>query len=360
MITRADLKDLFSHREYPSVSILLPTNRSSYSKNQDTIKLNNLARKATDRLEGELSKREAAGVVKRLQAAVKKMDWSARLDGMALFVSKDHTKVLNLPFKVKPRVMVDETFATRDVVYAYNRAKPFRVLVLGHTTRLFDAWNTILDEHRTKPFPMKHRGMGGGSKLPGGIGVNTSGARDEAHRTFYKSVDDAVAAIQKDSPLPLVLVGAERTLAFYQEVTRHASSIVGMLAGNHEKTTSAALGKLVLPVFEAGATVRRTDALVKLDQAVGMNRSASGMHQVWKAAVAGNVQMILVEKNFTYPADIGPEADRLTAFTGKGAAALDDAVDEVIERVMSTGGEVFFYPPGDLGVHQKIAAVLRH
>jgi hypothetical protein len=34
-------------------------------------------------------------------------------------------------------------------------------------------------------------------------------------------------------------------------------------------------------------------------------------------------------------------------------------VDEIVERVMGTGGEVFFYGPGDLDVHQKIAAVLR-
>ena len=46
-------------------------------------------------------------------------------------------------------------------------------------------------------------------------------------------------------------------------------------------------------------------------------------------------------------------------YTGKGAAALDDAVDAVIERVLGAGGEVYFYPPGDLDVHQKIAAVLR-
>jgi hypothetical protein len=38
-------------------------------------------------------------------------------------------------------------------------------------------------------------------------------------------------------------------------------------------------------------------------------------------------------------------------YTGRGPGALDDAVDEVIERVMSVGGEVFFYPAGDLDVH---------
>jgi hypothetical protein len=178
-------------------------------------------------------------------------------------------------------------------------------------------------------------------------------------RTFFRSVDDAVTAVQKAHPLPLIVVGVERNLAFFQGVTRQAATIVGMLAGNHDKTSPSALGKLVWPVFQSGATLRRTEALVQLDQAVSANRHASGIDQVWRAAVGANCRALLVEKEFKYPADVSPEGDRLLPYTGKGATALDDAVDEVIERVMDTGGEVFFYGPGDLDVHQKIAAVLR-
>src|SRR5262249_43098135 len=141
--------------------------------------------------------------------------------------------------------------------------------------------------------------------------------------------------------------------------TRQATAIVGMLAGNHDQTSPSALGKLVWPVFESGATLRRMEALVQLDQAVSAQRHASGIDQVWRAAVGGKCRTLLVEKEFKYPADPSPGSDRLLPYTGQGAGALDDAVDEVIERVMGTGGEVFFYGPGDLDVHQKIAAVLR-
>jgi hypothetical protein len=206
---------------------------------------------------------------------------------------------------------------------------------------------------------MVHKGPGGASKLPGGPGVNPSAVRDDAVRRFFRAVDDAVAALQKANPLPIVVVGVERNLAFYREVTNQSGAVVGMLAGNHDRTSPSALGKLVWPVFEAGATLRRTEALVQLDQAVGANRHASGIDQVWRVAAAGNCRTLLVEKEFHYPADLSPEGDRLLPYTGKGAGALDDAVDEVIDRVLESGGEVFFYPAGDLGVHQRIAAVLR-
>jgi hypothetical protein len=341
------------------VSILAPTHRTAPSNKQDPIKVKNLVTKAVDRLHTEFKKREVADVVKNLQDLVKKVDWQHTLDGLALFASKDKSAALSLPFKVKPRAMIDETFATRDLVYAFNRAPAYRVLVLSHAPHLYDAWTTVLEEHTAKPFPMTHKGPGGAAKLPGGPGVNPSAVRDDAVRTFFRSVDDALGTLHKATPMPLVVVGVERNLAFFREVTRHADAVVGMLAGNHDKTSPTALGKLVWPVFENGATVRRTEALVQLDNAVGANRHASGIDQVWRAAVGGKVKTLLVEKDFKHPADVGPDGLMLLSYTGKGAQAFDDAVDETVERVMQSGGEVFFYPVGDLDVHQRIAAVLR-
>jgi hypothetical protein len=106
--------------------------------------------------------------------------------------------------------------------------------------------------------------------------------------------------------------------------------------------------------------VQRTEALVQLDRAVGVNRHASGIDQVWRAAAGGKCQTLLVEKDFKYPADVSTDGDRLLKYTGQGPDALDDAVDELIERVLSKGGAVYFYGPGDLDVHQRIAAVLHY
>jgi hypothetical protein len=287
------------------------------------------------------------------------VDWKHTLDGLALFANKDVSAAIDLPFRVKAGAMIDETFATRDLVYALNRAPPYRVVVLSHEARLYDAWTDVLDEHCAKPFPMKHRGPGGASKLPGGKGISRSAVRDEGHRKLFRSVDDAVGALHKQHPLPIVLVGVERNLASYKEVTRHNEEIVGMLAGNHDRTSLSQLGKLVWSVFEAGATLRRTEALVQLDQAVSANRHASGIDQVWRAANREDCRTLLVEKDFKYPADVSPDGDRLLKHTAKGPASLDDAVDEIIEKVMAAGGEVFFYAAGDLDIHQRIAAVLR-
>src|SRR5262249_17501356 len=209
-------------------------------------------------------------------------------------------------------------------------------------------------------FPMVHTGPGGASRLPGGPGINRSAVRDEAHRQFFRRVDDALAAIQKEDHVPVVVVGVERYLAFYQEVTKDPDAIVGGGAGSHDDPTPAPLGRLVGPVFKPGATRRRPRAPARLHEAVSANRHASGIDQVWRAAFEKRCQILLVETGFEHPADLSPQGDRLLPYSGRGPAALDDAVDEVIERVIADGGDVFFYDPGVLDLHQRIAAVLRY
>src|SRR5262245_55871394 len=140
MLSRSELKSLQALREYPSVSILAPTHRTAPSNKQDPIKVKNLVRKAIDRLHDEFAKREVKAVVENLRRLVRDVDWQHNLDGLALFAARDRSAAVGLPFRVKPRSVIDETFATRDLVYAFNRAPPYRVLVLGHQARLFDAW----------------------------------------------------------------------------------------------------------------------------------------------------------------------------------------------------------------------------
>jgi hypothetical protein len=361
MICRTELKRLQSHQDYPSLSLLAPTHRTAPSNKKDRIVVKNLAAEASKRLHDEFKKREVAGLVQNLNRLIDRVDWQHSLDGLALFASREVASAVQLPFRPKARVTIDATFATRDLVYSLNRSPLYRVLVLTEKpARLFEAWTNVLTERTAKPFPMVHTGPGGATRLPGGQGINRSAVRDESHRQFFRKVDDALAAIQKEDHLPVVVVGVDRYLAFYQEVTKDPDAIVGLVAGSHDKPNAAALGKLVWPVFKSGATLRRTRALVRLSEAVSVNRHASGIDQVWRAAFDKRCQILLVETEFEYPADLSPDGDRLIPYTGRGGASLDDAVDEVIERVIADGGEVFFYDPGVLDLHQRIATVLRY
>src|SRR5215831_10941872 len=129
MICRSELKQLQGRRDYPSLSLLAPTHRTHPANMKDRIVVKNLVAQGLDRLQREFKKREA-GLVQNLKALVGRVDWQHSLEGLALFASRNVATAVQLPFRPKARVVIDETFATRDLVYSLNRSPRYRVLVL--------------------------------------------------------------------------------------------------------------------------------------------------------------------------------------------------------------------------------------
>jgi hypothetical protein len=208
---------------------------------------------------------------------------------------------------------------------------------------------------------MTHTGPGGESALPGGFGIQKSAYRDEYHRKFFRQVDAAFAAFAADDPLPLAVVGVDRHLAFFQEVTNHRDAIVTTLTGSHDKTPAHELGKLVWPLVKANLAEKRQNALSQLDIAVSEQKYVSTVGEVWRLAQDGRGRLLLVEEDFHAPArvdDTGRHLQLVEDATEPGV--IDDAVDEIIEMVLSKQGQVVFVENGQLAQHQRIALILRY
>src|SRR5262245_50178661 len=194
-----DLHELQDIHTYPCLTITLPTHRTSPDIKQDPIRVKNLVSEGLNRLLGEFSKREVAPLIDRLTALVDAIDYQYTLDGMMLAVNRDMAREFVLPFTLSERVVVDDTFFTRDLVHALNRARRYWVLSLSEQpTRLYAATRENLEEITTGGFPMEHSGPGGATVLPGGVGVNTSAYRDERHRQFFRDVDKAFRAFMAE------------------------------------------------------------------------------------------------------------------------------------------------------------------
>ena len=116
-------------RGYPCLTITLPTHRTAPDNHQDPIRLKNLVRQATERRAGELGKREVAAVVGQLEQLADGIAHDHNLDGLALFVSADLAQGYRLPFALPERVVVEDRFFTRDLVYALNRSPRYWVPV---------------------------------------------------------------------------------------------------------------------------------------------------------------------------------------------------------------------------------------
>jgi Bacterial archaeo-eukaryotic release factor family 3 len=197
--------------------------------------------------------------------------------------------------------------------------------------------------------------------LPGGMGFDRSTYRDEKNREFYNSVDAAFREFMTDDELPLVVAGVNRNLAVFQETSSHTSSIIGTLQGNYDKTSTHELAEMVWPLVKANRAVQVEEVLSELDAAISAKRYAYSIAEVWHMAQEGRGSILIVETGFHYPARVDETGMFLTpAVDPTAPGVLDDAVDDIIETVMSKGGKVVFVDDGILEQYQHIAMILRY
>jgi hypothetical protein len=360
-MNRSELIALAAHRGYPMVSLVARTHRTSPDNKADPIEVKNLVEELRSRLQAEIGKREVVQVLQHVEQAVSEIDWAHTLDGLAIFATGDGARVYYLPFPVESRVVVDETFATRDLVVAWARSERYRVLVLSEKpTRLYQAVRDDLDEIVGHGFPRVHDAPGGATRLPGGAGINAETIRQNHHLNFFRAVDSAIGAIQHSDPQPLVVVGVQRYLGYWDGITNNADAILVKVLGSHDKTPPHELGRLVWPQVREALAAREHARADAVRSAVGQGKGVAGLAQVWRAAAEGRVATLVVDEHFHEPGTVDETGLVLTpAADATAPGVIDDAVDDLVERVLATGGDVVF-TAGGLDDLQRIAAAVRY
>ncbi len=350
---------------YPSVSLLLPVDGDGVA--QVKLRLRHLVDHAVGRLGQELDLDAVAAFADRLSDAVDTVEMLDGQQGVAIYVS-DRTTVVPLPVRVRERVVVDDTFATRDLVRAFQRSPRYRVVTLGpKVTRLFEGVGFDLREVRGGGFPLHGTSsrVGTGTRSASRGRVSRDGRRDDPTATSIdKSVDeldDALSVYLHDDPLPLVVVGTEPRLAAVARRTRHRHKIAATVRGATDFPVLTDLCVRVWPVVESMLQQETADAVAELEQAGGASRHVSGVAETWTLANQGRGDLLLVEEGFEYPARIDPNNGQVTGTADRDQpGVVDDLVDEIIEVVLAKRGRCHIVPDGSLARYDRIAMKVRY
>jgi hypothetical protein len=341
------------------VSLLAPLQRHRPGNPEDPLRLRHLAKSAHERLESELGASKSTAVLERLDDAIASLDLDDPSDAVVVFTTATETHVLKLPFPLPERLVIDEAFETRDLARGFLCHPPYRLLALAEKpARLLESDGSKLVEINAAGFPIFIEGAHG-ETLPSGAYAPHSSRSDEQLREFFRHIDQALVRRARSAPLPVLLAGTERDLAFFDEVTGHGEWVIGRLAGSHAHTAPEVLAQLARPVVDAYLARRCATAIAELAEAVGTGRATVGIKPVWDRALAGRGRVLLVEDDFEYPARIvnhGLEP----AGDPEAPGVLDDAVDTLVETVLDQGGEVAFVESGALGEHGPVAMLLRY
>lgn len=359
----ADLAALREPRQFPAVSVITPTLRADPGR-QNPIRLRNLIDEAARLLRGDSTPREAADqVVAALNSAAAAADLQHAAEALVLLAApggEHHTFIL--PYiSASSRVVIGRTFATRDIVDAREHVWAYWVLAMSELpTRLWSGFGEELTEFTTAGFPMSYE-----QTLPPMHGPvprqrQQTGIKNDRREEFYRQVLATTAHVLASDPRPIVIAGVRRNLIYFEQLAPVAvrDRYIGSVEGAYDQVTASELSTLVAPVLSAERERWQRAAISRLDEAKSDRLFASGLDQVWDLASSGQVRELLVEEDYLIP---GRQSDgHLMPAGSTGGEPVDDAVELIMDAVLSSGGEVIFVPDGALEGYERIAASLRY
>lgn len=337
-----DIIELQSQRANPMVSIFVPL--KPHQPRHAEITLRNLMREAERRLNLECAPNEVESLMIDLRDRAGSVDLRRGSGSVALFASAEGSRVIGLPYEVDAEVVVDETYATRNLVHALQRAPRHRVVVIDEgALRCFEAAGGIVEElsdcalratDDVKP------------------GTSWQGA-------FADAVDDALGDLQAEDPLPMILLAPPGIDSAFMKRSMVRGSVVASSSGRFGSAPKERVGEVALRLVERHLVEGSRAILRRLVEANDMNRLVSGIHEVWDAAHQGRSSLIVVEQSFRFPAKIGRNGALVEVSDASLPGVIDDAVDEVIETALRHDAELRFVPDDQLAEWGRIAAVAR-
>ncbi len=355
-----DIREVMNAVHYlPAVSIIMPFEPKMSLKTELTHSL----KIAVDNVEKELLQNypDEMGmlVMQKLRAVMKSLNFDTHKKSIAIYVSPLFEKVLYLDISVEEKIIVDESFEIRDLVYSKKQVNKYLILLLScKESRIYlgnsDSFVRIVSDIPESVYSYAN-------DIPERVAnfSDVSKRKEIVMDKFLHHIDNSLDIILNAYHLPLLVMGTERILGHFKMLTKHAGAVIEYVQGNYEEATLLQLKEILKPYIADWKKVKQKDLLNQLEDAKGKNKLAFGMKDVWREAMGHKGRLLLVEKNYMYAAQHGSSEELIYKAEQpyNKFSYIRDAVDDVIEKVLENGGDVEFVDEDLLKDYQNIALV---
>ncbi|MBQ0862477.1 hypothetical protein KBY19_11345 [Streptomyces sp. B15] len=368
-LTNEVLANLRKPRPYPAVTLVLPTHRTKPDKLQDPVRLRNLIAETGRRLaeDPQVPAAVRADVIEQLEQAENELDLMYALDTLVVFAARGERQSWQLTRRVDTeRIVIDDTFLTRNLVAARAQNRPYWVLTFDEEkARLWSgAGEQLVEEHRYG-FPIEHEPNVSERERASRTGVYDTGYRDEAELQHLRDVDAGLSKVLEAEPRPLLVAGLKHGLTALADVgTRAARNALATVPkGGLANARPSVVLEAVAPARAELLRGRAEEALRRLGEAIGRTEFVAGIDEVWRAAQEGRLALLVVEEPYRQKVrltggHLAPAGDE--AVSDESGEVRDDIVDETVEAALATDAEVVFVADGALAEHGRIAGVVRY
>lgn len=352
--TLKELKDITSDC---CVTIILQTHRTLPDNEKDPIVLKNLIKEAQTRLQESYEKSLVKVVMEKINTLAENIDHRHNQESLILFANEDVADYTRLPITVENRVVIDKTFATRDLVRALHQESSYYVLVLSRDgARLIEALNDKVAAEIKKDFPMDNSNLNPTQRAEAAIGNRQTMLLLE----FFNRVDKQLNEIQKEKPLPVIVCTEESNYPEYLKIADRKEIIVGKLNGNRMQEKAHQIVTAAWPVIKQLLKEKNDRRLAELHVAVNSQNFLTDFNEIWQAVNGGRGKTLFVKKGYYQPARLENNNIELVADGNSADANVDDIIDEMIEKNLGLGGDAVFINGEELDKFQGLVLVTRY
>ena len=242
-------------------------------------------------------------VMQKLRGIIKGLDFEAHKKSIAIYVSPVFEKVLYLDITVEEKIIVDESFEIRDLVFSKKQLHKYLVLLLsGKESRMYlgnsDTFVRIVSNTPDSVYA---------NEVPERVAnfSDMSERKEIVMDKFLHYIEKSLEIILNAYHLPLFVLGTERIMGHFKKFTKHAVAVIEYVQGNYEEATVSELKEILEPHIADWKKVKEKDLLNQLEEAAGKKKLAVGMRDVWREAMNHKGRLLLVEKNYMYAAQNG-------------------------------------------------------
>jgi hypothetical protein len=378
-----DLRALAEVRQWPCVSIYLPTHRTGQGTRENPIRLRNAISRARERLlTAGFPKARTADLLAAAGNLTTSRDfWLHPADGLALFISPVLFQYHRLPLRFRDDVILADHFSLRPLLPLFAGDGRFYLLAFSQKRiRFFEATRTGIQE-RTVPDMLKDiddlrqyeeeeehlEGHTTGLALGGRADVMFHGQGNIADKTAYKAdvfqylqvVSRRLEKYLDAETAPLVLAAVEYEQSFYREVNAYQYLLEEGILGNPDERNEEDLHRAAWAIVEPYFARARETSLQHYADLSGTDKSSVRLQEILPAAYHGQVRTLFVRLDARVWGRF--DVNRLSVAIHENAEAGDvDLIDLATIYVLQHKGTVYALSREEMPAESTQAALFRY
>lgn len=363
-ITETD--GLMQANEVPCISIIVPTDRVNKKKNYEVLKKSLQKAKALLKNK-ELSEEIRNNLLMKIEGIIPRLPESVSA-GIGIYISRSYSTIITLPFDVKSKVIIGNSFDIRDLLYLKQYSSPYYILKLSKRgVHLYEGSLDEIREIKDGKFPLvfvdqfeyERASIADSSNSLKGFERDKTQISEIRLRSVFREADAHVKVYLK-SDSKLLLAGTQKMIALYNSVASLKDKVAGKISGSYNENN--------LDILRDSAWVAIVQIIKKeiAQQIVNVGEKkngqlAEGLQQAWTAASEGKGRILMIEKDLHHR---GYRKDTDRKFylqpPKKPYVVIPDIVEDLIETVRAKHGEVLLTEEGQLKAFDHVALVLRY